>query len=123
MNTILESITEKDYTSAEQQLQEKLNNIVTKKLHEIKKMIAAKMTEQSLSNPSTLRSVEYAKRGLTETENGRLSSKEAAEKAIEQHFFNKKFMTGKEALSASKKARLKNPKYQKWLKRREKSKP
>lgn len=96
MNTILESITEKDYTSAEQQLQEKLNNIVTKKLHEIKKMIAAKMTEQSLSNPSTLRSVEYAKRGLTETENGRLSSKKAAEK---------------------------DPKYQKWLKRREKSKP
>lgn len=122
MNTILESITEKDYTSAEQQLQEKLNNIVTKKLHEIKKMIAAKMTEQYLSNPSTLRSVEYAKRGLTETENGRLSSKEAAEKAIEQHF-NKKFMTGKEALSASKEAQSKDPEYQKWLKRREKSKP
>lgn len=120
MNTILESITEKDYTSAEQQLQEKLNNIVTKKLHEMKKMIAAKMTEQSLSNPSTLRSVEYAKRGLTETENGRLSAKEAAEKAIKQHFENKKFTTGPEAAEKAEEARSKDPNYQKWLKKKRK---
>lgn len=66
MKTILESIQEKDYTSAQDQLHERLQDIVVEKLHEMKKMIAAKMTEQSLSNPTTLRSVEYAKRGLAE---------------------------------------------------------
>lgn len=66
MKTILESIQEKDYTSAQDQLHERLQDIAIEKLHEMKKMIAAKMTEQSLSNPTTLRSVEYAKRGLAE---------------------------------------------------------
>lgn len=66
MKTILESIQEKDYTSAQDQLHERLQDIAIEKLHEMKKIIAAKMTEQSLSNPTTLRSVEYAKRGLAE---------------------------------------------------------
>lgn len=66
MKTILESIQEKDYTSAQEQLHEKLQDIAVEKIHEMRKMIAAQMTEQSLSNPTTLRSVEYAKRGLTE---------------------------------------------------------
>lgn len=76
MKTILESIQEKDYTSAQDQLHERLQDIVVEKLHEMKKMIAAQMTEQTRLNPMTLPSVDRLKRGLTEENPEEVEKKE-----------------------------------------------
>lgn len=45
MKTLVESIVEKDYTIAEEQLKEKLSTIAVAKLHEMRKMVAATLSE------------------------------------------------------------------------------
>jgi hypothetical protein len=45
MKIFLESIEQKDYTLAEQELKKKLSEISVSKLHEMKKAVAAKMTD------------------------------------------------------------------------------
>lgn len=85
------------------------NDVLRDKIFEQRIMKAISKIAQRRRNP----------KGLAE---GSKTPKEAVEAALAK-YFDRDFTTGKQALSASKKARSKDPKYQKWLKRREKSKP
>lgn len=72
MKTILESIQEKDYTSAQDQLHERLQDIAIEKLHEMKKMIAAssvnenRYKQQDRKNPKGLAEGKNPDRNLSD---------------------------------------------------------
>lgn len=57
MKTLLESIQDKDYTSAENQLHERLQDIAVDKLHEMKRMLAAKVIDKE--NDKNTKKKEY----------------------------------------------------------------
>ena len=77
MNELIESIVNKQYTKADELIHEALKNIVDRKLHEVKKMCAAKMSVEQLkvdaqgkfreaTGNKKLASIEKAERGLSE---------------------------------------------------------
>jgi hypothetical protein len=84
MKTLIENITNKRYTLAEEQLKEKLATIRESKLLEMKKMVAAKLSEEEQIDevgPDTLRS--YLK-------GAKKSYKKENKKFIESGFLNPK---------------------------------
>jgi hypothetical protein len=77
MNQLVESIIIKEYTKADQMFHEEMNDIVSRKLNEAKKMYAAKMFSEQLNvdakgkfkettGNNKLASIEKAERGLAE---------------------------------------------------------